>query len=248
MGVTIESRGAGDAVLFLHGTPTAWDVLRPVADAVVGRRTLLAALPGYGDAPARPSAFTVADIARAIEDAVRALGVSRLRVVGFSGGAYHALQLALRGVIAVDAVVVLGGFADLTAADRAGFVGLAAALRAGAPLAGVATSRFLSPTFAAAHPDARARVEAWIHATSPENLARELDAMVAAPSLLAGLAGWGGRVVARTGSLDLAAPPAKGQAIASAARRGVFQQVDGAGHALLEENRDATIAAVLAAL
>jgi len=243
--VHLEIAGDGPSVLFLHGMPTSWDVFRPVARALGGRRTLLAALPGYGPTPAWPEATSAVAIAEAIEEAVRAAGVDRAAVVGFSAGAYHALHLAVRGRFAIDRVITLAGFADLSAEERGGMRGFAAALRAGANLDGVATARFLSPPFAKTHPDACARVEAWLRATSRENLARELDACAESPPLLDMCAA---RVVARAGSLDLVVPPAHAEAIAKTARHGVAQVVEGSGHALLEENLDATTAAIVRAL
>jgi 3-oxoadipate enol-lactonase len=156
--------------------------------------------------------------------------------------------VAQRGVLKVERVVSLGGLAELPAEAKAGFRGFAAALRAGQSLDGVATQRFLSPAFATEHPDACARVEGWMHATTPENLARELDAMADAPSLLEGLASFEGTLVARVGELDVAVPPALSEAMVSKARNGTLQVVPGVGHALLEEDRQGTLVAVVDAL
>jgi 3-oxoadipate enol-lactonase len=244
----IEVRGDGPAVLFLHGTPTTWDVMRPVADACVGKKTLLLAMPGYGASPPWTQAPSAIAIVEAIEATVLGAGVCRLKVVGFSGGAHHALRLASLGVLDVTTVVALGGIADLSADERSGMRAMAESLRHAAIPPGFATARFLSPGFAAAHPDATARVEAWVRATSAANLAWELEALAGAPELLPALASFPGRIFARTGTLDLAAPPAQAEAIARACPRGSLQMVSGCGHALLEENRAETIAAVVAAL
>ena len=244
--VTLESRGEGPAVLFLHGTPTSWDVLRPVAAACRGRRTLLAALPGYGHNAPWTSAPSVDDIAEAIELAAFEAGVNALSVVGYSGGAYHALHLAIRGKLRIDPVFVLGGFAELMSGERQAFLGFAAMLRAGQPVGPVAVQRFLSPAFAAAHPEACQRVEAWVSAAPAESLALELEAFARAPSLLPALPMFHGRIVARTGELDLAAPPDKAREIVSLAPEAELQIVAGCGHALLEEDPAETIRAILA--
>ncbi len=246
--VRLEVRGEGPAVLFLHGTPTAWDALRPVAEACAGYTTLLAALPGYGGAPAWAGPVSAVEIAEAIESAVLASGYRRVNVVGFSGGANHALRIATRGVLEVDAVVALGGVGDLSAEERTGMRQFAASLRQAPLPPGLATARFLSPGFAAGHPDAVQRVEAWSNATSPENLAMELEAFADASPVLPALAGFAGRVLARTGTLDVAAPPAHAAAIARACPHGWLQLVEGAAHALLEEDRTGTVAATFAML
>jgi 3-oxoadipate enol-lactonase len=187
-------------------------------------------------------------IADAIEQAVAAAGVRQLSVVGFSGGAYHALHMAVRGVLDVERVVALGAIGDLSNDERAGLRGLAEALRAGQSLDGIPTARFLSPAFAATHPEACAQVEVWVKATSPANLAIEADAVAAGPPLLGRLGSYQGRVLARTGELDLATPPSHARAIAASCRNGVAEIVEGCGHALLEEDRDETVRAALAAL
>ncbi|MGH7269399.1 MAG: alpha/beta fold hydrolase [Polyangiaceae bacterium] len=240
----LEIAGEGPSVLLLHGTPSAWDVLRPLAAACGQRRVLIAALPGYGGTPAWPVEPTADDFAEALEASLASASTTRLSIVGFSGGAYHALHVASRGKVHVDAVVTLGGFADLSAEERAGMKGFADALRSGAPLDGVPTARFLSPTFARAHPAACQRVESWLHATSRENLARELLMFSKMPSVLPGLATFAGRIVARVGALDLAAPPAHSEAIARASPHSVMQIVEGAGHALMEEDLNGTIETV----
>ncbi len=246
--VALEVHGDGPPVLFLHGTPTTWDVLRPLADACTGQTTLLAALPGYGAAPPWAAPVSAVAIAEAIEAAVVAAGYRRLRIVGFSGGAHHALRVATRGMIEVTTVVVLAGVGDLSSEERAGTRAFAGSLRQAPLPAGLAAQRFLSPAFAASHPDAVARVEAWSSATTAENLAAELEAVADAPLLLPALASFAGAVIARTGSLDVAAPLSHAEAIIAACARGRLEVVHGAGHALLEEDRDGTIAAVTAAL
>jgi pimeloyl-ACP methyl ester carboxylesterase len=246
--VTLESRGTGPAVLFLHGAPTPWDVLRPVAEACRDRRTLLAALPGYGPSPPWARAPSVDTIAEAIERAVVAGGGRDLSVVGFSAGAYHALHLAIRARLRIDRVVALGGFAELAPAHAEAFLAFAAMLRSGQPVSGIATQRFLSPAFAAASPAACQRVEAWMRAATSQSLAFELEAFARAPSLLPALTQFAGRVVARTGELDVAAPPDKSRDIVSAARDSALQIVPSCGHALLEEDTEATIRAILEAL
>lgn len=246
--VEIEVTGEGPPVLFLHGTPTRWDVLRPIAGALPHNQALLAALPGYGAAAPWPGRMTEDDVVDAIERAVLALGLRRIRIVGFSGGAHHALRIASRRFIEVDVLVALGGLGDPSAEERAGFRGLVADLRAGKGMAGLATALFLSPAFAHTHPDACARVEAWMTSTQPENLARELDAVADAAPVLPTLAAFEGRIVARTGSLDRATSPAHAEAIARACPRGVVQIVPGCGHALLEEDREETLRAVIAAV
>jgi pimeloyl-ACP methyl ester carboxylesterase len=85
-----------------------------------------------------------------------------------------------------------------------------------------------------------------LHATSRENLVHELVMFSKASGVVPGLATFAGKVVARVGALDVAAPPAHSEAIARAAPNGVLQLVEGAGHALMEEDLEGTIEAVRA--
>ncbi len=246
--VRLESLGQGPHVLLLHGTPTSWDVLRPIAAASDRFTFHLAAMAGYGGTAPAAAPWSLDDQLAAIERALARDGVTELAVVGFSGGAYRALSLALRGNVKVRAVVTLAGLAALSAEEVAGFRGFAAALRQGADLSGVATARFLSPAFAKTHPAACAEVESWLHAADAQSLALELDAFAEARSLVADLARLDVPVTARVGGADVAAPLAHSKEIVGACKHGALQVVDGAGHALLLEDRDATVAAVLAAL
>src|SRR6188768_2664286 len=107
--------------------PTPWDYLRPIARAVeaTGRRALIAALPGYGPNTGATPAPTLEAAAEALETAVSAHAPERLAIVGFSSGAYHALHLAVRGRLAVEALVQLGSYGDLSREEREGLRGFA---------------------------------------------------------------------------------------------------------------------------
>lgn len=168
--------------------------------------------------------------------------------MGFSGGAYHALHLAVRHVLDVERLVVIGALADLSDDERSGLRATAQALRAGDSLEGMPTKRFLAPEFAVLHPKSCARVETWVRATTPANLALELDSLANSPPLLSRLVEYEGPVLARTGALDVAAPLYHARAIAEVCARGTAQIVYGCGHALLEEDTRETVRAVIAAL
>ena len=104
-------------------------------------------------------------------------------LVGFSGGSYHALALAGDDRVRAAGVVTVGGLLDLTGEERGQFRAFAGAVLAGTDLRAIAGPRFLSDAFRAAHPEAVAKVEAWLGATSGENLAAELRAFAECPDL-----------------------------------------------------------------
>jgi 3-oxoadipate enol-lactonase len=232
-------------VALLHGTPTTVDALEPLARALEGRhRVLVVHLPGYGKSPPLDGRYDLARARAAVEDALLGLGAVDAALVGFSGGAYRALDLALGGRLRPARVVSLAGFAALDEAEQAGFRQFAAALRSGVDLHAIAPQRFLSPAFAASHPDACAAVTAWLDATAPELLAQELDAFAEAPSLLPRLGALRAPLLARVGQLDVAVPPAKSEALGRAVPGALVEVVPEFGHALLLEDAEGTVASV----
>lgn len=246
----IEERGAGPALVLLHGCPSPVDALAPVADAFAAtRRVLTPHLPGYGKTPADPPPVSFNDQARRLEDALLARGVRECAIVGFSLGGYRALQLAASGRVRVTHAVLLGGFANLDTAAREGKRQFAAALRAGAlNLAALAPQVFLPPSLAAENGPLAREVAGWSRVTGPENLANEQEAVAAMDDLTPILPKLRAAIVARVGSLDAAAPPRFSQEICRAVPGARLELVPGCGHALPLEDREGTLASIRKAL
>lgn len=239
--------GTGRAVVFLHGCPTTPDLLDPIAARVATfAQSVSVSLPGYGKSPPLEGSWDLGKLHAAIEDALLARGIERASIVGFSGGAYHALALACRARVRVDAVVSLAGLLGLSPEEKDGFRQFAAGVLAGADLKPLAGPRFLSAH--ARTPENVAAVEKWLDATPRENLAAELLAFVEADDLTAKIRALAIPILARVGAEDVAAPPAKSEAIARAAARGALQILPGVGHALPIEDLEGTASAVAAAL
>ena len=243
--LSLRRSGRGLPVVFLGGTPTTWDVLADVARAIAGTHEAIElSLPGYGASAPLAGRYTLEAAHAAVEQTLIEAGVRECALVGFSGGAYRALAIALRGAIRVTHLLSLAGLASLSAEEAAGFRGFAEALRAGAELKGIAAQRFLSPAFAAAHPEACVAVEGWLDAAPREVVAAELDAFAEAPDLTPALAGLRIPVAARVGTLDAAAPVQKSEAIVAACAGAALETVAGAGHALMFEDLAGTIASL----
>ncbi len=236
---------SGTPVVLLHGMPTEPDHLVPLARALSGsHRTLLVHLPGYGKSPPLPAPYSVERCRELIEEALAAQGVDAATLIGFSGGAWHGIGLALRGKLRVEKLVSLGGLAGLDAEQQAAFHGFAAALRAGQDLRPVAPGQFLASDFAASHPEAVAGVTSWLDAIAPADLAAELDATADAPDQRPRLAELAMPILCRAGELDAAVPPQASRSIVEGVQHGTLQLVPGKGHALLYEDFDATVRAV----
>jgi pimeloyl-ACP methyl ester carboxylesterase len=241
----LRRTGRGRPVVFLGGCPTPWDVLAPVAAAVsTTHEAIEVALPGYGVSTPLGELYSLDAAHEAVERTLIESGVRECALVGFSGGAYRALAIACRGKIRVTQVLCLSGLAGLTPAESEGFRGFAGALRAGVDLSSLATARFLAPAFAVAHPEAVVAVKGWLASATREMIAAELDAFATAPDLAEAVSALTMPIVARVGSVDAATPPTKSEAIVRACRSARIEVVDGAGHALMIEDLDGTIAAL----
>jgi pimeloyl-ACP methyl ester carboxylesterase len=247
--IYIREFGSGPSVVLLHGSLSPRDHLQPLIDALDGdHRVVVPDLPGYGKTPGFPLGWRVETLWEELERALEQRGVREAAVVGYSFGAYLALGLATRRRLRVSRLALLAASAALAPEGRAAMAQFIGALRAGVDLRGALVPRFLAPKFAEAHPDVAAQVVAWLDSISAENLARELEAVVAGPELTDALSTLEQPVVARVGERDAAAPVGNSRAIVERLRHGQLEVVPGAGHALLYEDRDATVAAVRRAL
>lgn len=246
--------GQGPAVLLLHGSPSAVAYFDPLVTALQGqRRVLIPELPGYGRSPPLEGPRLFEQTQERLEEALRARGIDRLAVVGFSLGSYRALRLALTGRLEVTHVVALGGMATVLPEHREAMRETAQLIARMPDFSAPAFRRqvalgFMAPDFADAHPEAVSQVEAWLDSTTPAWLATEIVASSEAEDLLPRLASLRAPLTARVGELDYATPPAYSEQLVAAVPGATLQRVPGCGHALLIEDREATVAAVCKAL
>jgi pimeloyl-ACP methyl ester carboxylesterase len=205
-------------------------------------RVLAVHLPGDGrTAPIDP--YAMAHSHALVEETLAARGVREAHLVGFAGGAYRAFALAVRGNLVVRSIASLGGAADFTDEERTGLVQYVAMLRAGVDAAPVLVDLVLSPR-GRENAMSVADVRSWAAAITEDDLARELEAFIAAPDLRPQLAELEIPVLVRVGSIDAASPPERSRRIAEVARRSRLEEVPGVGHALLCEDFDSTLASV----
>ncbi len=245
----IVDAGRGPNVLFLHGMPSPAAGLEPFWKPLLGgHRVLVPELPGYGKSPPVDGPYDFARVNALLMDALTARGVRDLAgVVGFSGGSYRALLLALKGLIPVGRVALLAGMAGPEEAERpvyAQFAVMIAAGPLGADFVNLTRERMLSPGFRQDNPGRVPEIDGWMRATTPAVLAAEMEAYARAPNVLGRLGALDVPLLARVGELDAACPPPKSEAIARAAKRAQLQVVPGVGHALPLEDAEGTAAAV----
>lgn len=240
--LAVFEAGVGPSIVLLHGMPSPPGDLEALASELDGFRVLVPHLPGYGRSPPAPGRQNTSAIIDALVAALHDRDVIEPTLVGCSMGGYRAIALA--AALRARSVLALGGFATLSAEERAGMAGFAAALRAGTDLRSVLPERFLSAAHRAAHPTDDAVVSSWMDAATRDALIEELEDVATAPSLLPALAAIPCPVIARAGDLDGAISPSHARTIAATAMRGRCEIVSDAGHALLIEDYAGTVDAI----
>jgi 3-oxoadipate enol-lactonase len=187
----------------LGATRGMWD---PQVPALAERyRVVTYDTRGHGDSPAPAGPYSLDDLVDDLITVLDEVGAERAHVAGLSLGGMTAMRLAAREPARVDRLALLCTSAK---PDPQPFLDRAAAVRAGgtAPLAPTVASRWVTPAFAAGHPDLMARLEAMIAGSDDEGYAACCE-VVAAVDLREDL----GRITAPTlvisGWEDPALPP-----------------------------------------
>jgi len=248
----VREVGTGPVVVVLHGTPSPASDWFPLIDVLAPRyRVLTPDLPGY-----RQSAAPRDAAVEAVGDQLAAMlaehDATRVRaIVGYSTGAYRALDLVLRAGIATEVIVAIAGVAAFDDNARAMRGELARRLEADPgylgsdEVAAMMSELMLSAPWRTAHPEDTRRMRDWIHTTTPAALAAELRALAASRDLRPELAQLRARLYARVGTLDRGCPPSWSEQMTALAPASTLELVIGCGHALLVEDGPATVAAIV---
>jgi 3-oxoadipate enol-lactonase len=160
---------------------------------------------GHGESPAPAGPYSLDDLADDVVALLDEVGARRAHVVGLSIGGMVGMRLAARDPDRVDRLAVLCTSAK---PEPQGFLDRAVAVRSGgtAPIAPTVVGRWLTPAYAAEHPDLVARLEAMIAGADDEGYAACCE-VVAGVDLREDL----GRITAPTlvvsGADDAALPP-----------------------------------------
>ena len=207
--------GAADAPVVvlsnsLGATRGMWD---PQVPALAERfRVVTYDTRGHGDSPAPTGPYTLDDLVDDLVALLDEVGAERAHVAGLSLGGMTAMRLAIREPDRVHRLALLATSAE---PDPTPFLERAAAVRSGgtAPLAPAVASRWVTPGYAAEHPDLVARLEAMIAGADDEGYAACCE-VVAAVDLLADLGGITAPTLVVSGKEDPALPPEHQQRIA----------------------------------
>ena len=187
----------------LGATRAMWD---PQVPALAGRyRVISYDTRGHGDSPSPAGPYTLDDLVDDLVALLDEVGAERVHVAGLSLGGMTALRLAAREPGRVDRLALLCTSAK---PDPQPFLDRAAAVRSGgtAPLAPAIAGRWLTPAYAAEHPDLVARLEAMIAGCDDAGYAACAE-VVAAVDLREDLGRIPAPTVVISGWDDLALPP-----------------------------------------
>jgi 3-oxoadipate enol-lactonase len=230
-----EVTGDGPTVLMGSSLGTSlqmWDGQLPLAQRF---RLVRYDHRGHGESPAPPGPYEIADLASDVLE----LGLGRTHYVGLSIGAMIGMWLAANAPERIDRLILICTSAQLGPPsmwqERAAKV-----LEAGStePVADPVVDRWLTPAFAAEHPDARAKLRAMLTSADPAGYAACCGA-IERMDLRADL----GRITAPTlvisGADDLATPVEHQRLIAEAIPGARHEILSPAAHVAAVEQADA---------
>jgi 3-oxoadipate enol-lactonase len=168
---------------------------------------------GHGESPAPAGPYTLDDLVDDLVALLDEVGAERAHVAGLSLGGMTAMRLAARDPQRVDRLALLCTSAK---PDPKPFLDRAAAVRSGgtAPLAATVASRWLTPPYAAEHPDLVAKLEAMIAGSDDAGYAACCE-VVASVDLLADCARITAPTLVISGWEDPALPPEHQKLIAA---------------------------------
>ena len=234
--------GAADAPVVvlsnsLGATRGMWD---PQVPALAERfRVVTYDTRGHGESPSPAGPYTQDDLVDDLIGLLDEVGASRAHVAGLSLGGMTAMRLAVREPQRVDRLALLCTSAK---PDPQPFLDRAATVRSGgtAPLAPTVAGRWLTPEYAAEHPELVAKLEAMIAGADDAGYAACCE-VVASVDLRDGLARITAPTLVVSGADDLALPPAHQRAIVDGIRGAELLTVSPGAHlANLEQSLQIT--------
>jgi len=167
------------ALVLAHALGTRAAMWEPQVAALSADRQVLAYdHRGHGDAPVPDGPWEIADFGRDALALLDAHGLERASFCGLSLGAMVVMWLAAHAPERIDRLVLCCTTAHYP--DKALWRERIAAVRAAGATEAVADAvveRWLTPAYAAAHPDDRARLRAMLAATNAEGYARACEAI-----------------------------------------------------------------------
>ena len=238
-----EQRGAGPDVLLVAGLGDPLEAWQAQLDGLAGRRRVTAFdNRGAGRTPLPDAPLTVPAMADDAAAVLRAAGVARAHVVGFSGGGTIAQELALRHPGVVRSLVLMSTWARADAYFLAMLDSWRRLVTAATDDRAMLEDFYLWVYTRRAHADGTvaALVEdalAFPHPQSAEAFVAQVDAF-AAHDALDRLDTIRVPTLVLAGGADIIAPPSMGRLVADRIPGAVFEVMDGEAHQPFQEVPD----------
>lgn len=238
-----EQRGTGSDVLLIAGLSDPLEAWQAQLDGLSDRHRLIAFdNRGAGRSPLPAGPLTVGGMADDAAEVLRALGVSRAHVAGFSGGSAIAQELALRHPGLVRSLVLVGTWARADAYFRSMLASWRRMVET-APDERAMLEAFLLWVYTRrAHEDGTVaatieEVLAFPHPQSVEAFLAQVDAFEGHDALdrLGGIAV---PTLVLAGEDDIATPPALGRVVAERIPGAVLEVMEGEAHQPFQEVPD----------
>lgn len=232
--------GADDAPVVLMGPSLGtnlnmWDLQLPLRDRL---RLVRYDHRGHGGSPTPPGPYEIADIGRDVVALMDELEIERASHCGVSLGGMVGMWLAINLPERIERLVLICTAAHMPPAtkwqERAAKV-----LDAGStePIADAVTERWLTPRFAAEHPEVRADLRAMLTATPADGYAwccgaierldlRDELPRITAPTLVISGADDAATPVDKQAEIAAVVPAARHEVVASAAHVAPVEQPD----------------------
>jgi YbgC/YbaW family acyl-CoA thioester hydrolase len=229
--LSLDDRGSGPTLLFLHGYPLDGSLWRHQAGAFPGWRTLIPDLRGFGRSDAPDLGYSMATYADDLAAMLDALGVDDVVLAGLSMGGYVAFEFLRRHRPRVRALALVDTRATADSAEgrKGREIAMADAREGGAPLI---AEQMLPKLLAKSAPHELAeQVRAMMAAAPVPGLLGALAAMRDRPDstdLLPELRGFPTLVV--VGAEDVLTPPREAEGMAKAIPGAKLAIIPNAGH------------------
>ena len=244
VGLAVEVRGEGPAVLFIHGYPHDRSIWSHALESLEGFRRIAPDLRGMGQSDAPDLGYSIETYAGDLAALLDTLGIDEVVLCGLSLGGYIAFEFLRRWRRRVRALILMDTRAEADTPEARKQRDAAATKARESGAAAVAEDllpRMLAPGTLAESPETVERVRSMLAAIPVAGMVGALGAMrdrVDSRDLLPSLAGIPTLVL--VGEDDALTPPAQARLMAQAIPGSRLVVIPGAGHLPVVERPGAT--------
>lgn len=212
---TIDGPADAPVLLMSNSLGTSLEMWDPQANALIDEyRVLRYDTRGHGRSSAPPGPYSMAQLGEDMRHLLDHLGVARAHACGLSMGGISAMWLAIHYPERVDRLVLSNTAAWIGPASNWTERAAAVERNGVASIAAAVVARWLTPAYAAAHPDHVAALRAMLGAMPAAGYAANCVA-VRDSDLRADICRIGAPTLVIAGSADLPTPPADGRFLAA---------------------------------